>query len=228
VRLDPIGYRKPPGPSIAFSPPQSPLPKMLLFADYASGLEELMTQFAVTAKAHKGELFFVKGLPEPNAGALSYFGLSAETDLPAIVIHDTDKDIKHKVVGVSASTLESSVVAYLDGSLKPFIKSEAIPADNAGPVFTAVADNWMELMEVDTVDSLVMFYAPWYALALRVSAPAPGPNTRFRSWLPVSYPARVRPGLTDRAGGGKRPTWQVRALQEAAPGDDAGGRALRG
>jgi hypothetical protein len=48
---------------------KSPLAKLLLFADYSGGeVEELMSQFAVTAKAHKGQLFFVKGLPEPNAG----------------------------------------------------------------------------------------------------------------------------------------------------------------
>ena len=48
---------------------KSPLAKLLLFADYSGGAaEELMSQFAVTAKAHKGQLFFVKGLPEPNAG----------------------------------------------------------------------------------------------------------------------------------------------------------------
>jgi len=141
---------------------KSPLAKLLLFADYSGGAaEELMSQFAVTAKAHKGQLFFVKGLPEPNAGALSYFGLTADSDLPAVVIHDTDKDIKFKVVGVSAGSLETTVASYLDGSLKPFIKSEAVPEDNSGPVKTAVADNWAELMEVDTADSLVMFYAPW-------------------------------------------------------------------
>jgi hypothetical protein len=78
-----------------------------------------------------------------------------------VVIHNTDKDIKYKVVGVSAGSLESTVASYLDGSLKPFIKSEPVPEDNSGPVKTAVADNWAELMEVDTADSLVMFYAPW-------------------------------------------------------------------
>lgn len=93
--------------------------------------------------------------------ALSYFGLNADTDLPAVVIHDTDKDIKFKVVGVSAGSLESTVASYMDGSLKPFIKSEPVPQDNSGPVKTAVADNWAEVMEVDTADSLVMFYAPW-------------------------------------------------------------------
>ena len=58
-------------------------------------------------------------------------------------------------------TLEAFVKSLLAGELKPYLKSEPIPEDNDGPVKTIVAENFNELVNDETKDVLIEFYAPW-------------------------------------------------------------------
>lgn len=61
----------------------------------------------------------------------------------------------------TAASLRAHVQSIVDGSLKPFIKSEPIPEDNSGPVKILVADNFDELVLQSGKVVLVEFYAPW-------------------------------------------------------------------
>lgn len=48
-----------------------------------------------------------------------------------------------------------------EGSLEPYMKSEAIPESNDGPVKVAVAKNFDEIVTNNGKDTLIEFYAPW-------------------------------------------------------------------
>lgn len=48
-----------------------------------------------------------------------------------------------------------------DNKLEPYIKSEALPEDNSGPVKVAVAKNFQDVVINNDKDTLVEFYAPW-------------------------------------------------------------------
>lgn len=48
-----------------------------------------------------------------------------------------------------------------EGSLEPYVKSEAIPASNDGPVIVAVGKNFEDVVTNNEKDVLIEFYAPW-------------------------------------------------------------------
>lgn len=48
-----------------------------------------------------------------------------------------------------------------EGNLEPYLKSEAVPDNNDGPVKVAVAKNFDEIVTNNGKDTLVEFYAPW-------------------------------------------------------------------
>merc|ERR1712039_142962 len=53
------------------------------------------------------------------------------------------------------------VTEFDEGKLKPYIKSEPIPAENDGPVKIVVGENFNEIVKDPTKDVLIEFYAPW-------------------------------------------------------------------
>eukprot|EP00163_Fabomonas_tropica_P011890 TRINITY_DN2285_c0_g1_i1.p1 TRINITY_DN2285_c0_g1~~TRINITY_DN2285_c0_g1_i1.p1 ORF type:complete len:489 (+),score=191.04 TRINITY_DN2285_c0_g1_i1:245-1711(+) len=61
----------------------------------------------------------------------------------------------------SVDNMRKFVEQYIAGELEPWIKSEPIPADNSGPVTTLVAKNFDEIVNDESKDVLVEFYAPW-------------------------------------------------------------------
>ncbi|XP_033749423.1 protein disulfide-isomerase A3-like [Pecten maximus] len=60
----------------------------------------------------------------------------------------------------SMDTFEKFVNDFLEDKLEPYMKSEAVPADNSGPVKVLVAKNFDEIV-TDDKDALLEFYAPW-------------------------------------------------------------------
>lgn len=115
------------------------------------------------AKANRGKLNFVwidaikfvnhaKGLnlDGEHWPAFAIQDLSASTKYP---LQDLGKDVE-KTVG-------DFVSQFTKGSLKPSIKSEPIPTDQDGPVFTLVADEFDKVVLDDKKDIFVEFYAPW-------------------------------------------------------------------
>lgn len=56
---------------------------------------QIRAALAASAEAHAGKLLFVEGDATTNEGALKFFGLDSNT-VPAVVVHDTEKDLKFK------------------------------------------------------------------------------------------------------------------------------------
>jgi len=88
-------------------------------------------------------------------------GGSAEK-LPAIAAMNIDKRINYPYDGeFTAAAIEKWANGILDGSVKPFYKSDPIPETNDGPVFVIVGKTFEKVVYDETKDVLVEFYAPW-------------------------------------------------------------------
>uniref|UniRef100_A0A672PGB0 protein disulfide-isomerase n=1 Tax=Sinocyclocheilus grahami TaxID=75366 RepID=A0A672PGB0_SINGR len=57
--------------------------------------------------------------------------------------------------------LEKFLQDYFDGNLKRYLKSETIPENNDGPVKVVVAENFDSIVNDESKDVLIEFYAPW-------------------------------------------------------------------
>lgn len=91
---------------------------------------------------------------------LGEFGLTY-TDKPVVGAWDS-KDQKFVMQDeFSMDNLEKFVKELLDGKLKPYLKSEPIPASNDEPVKVVVAEQFNEIVNDESKDVLIEFYAPW-------------------------------------------------------------------
>ncbi|XP_065060543.1 protein disulfide-isomerase A3-like [Rhopilema esculentum] len=61
----------------------------------------------------------------------------------------------------SVANLEKFVNDFVDGKLKPYIKSEPIPENNDGPVKVVVGETFKDIVLDETKDVLIEMYAPW-------------------------------------------------------------------
>ncbi|XP_076846743.1 protein disulfide isomerase family A, member 7 [Brachyhypopomus gauderio] len=91
------------------------------------------------------------------------FGLSDGGELPIITIRSTagHKYTMQEEFTSDGTSLETFLRNYFAGRLKPYIKSEAAPESNDGPVKVVVADTFEEIVNDPEKDVLVEFYAPW-------------------------------------------------------------------
>lgn len=82
---------------------------------------------------------------------------------PALVIHDTEKDLKYTFSGKEFS--KESIAHFFDefvkGTLKPKYKSEPIPEKNDGPVIEVVHDTFTKIVGDNKKDVFLEIYAPW-------------------------------------------------------------------
>lgn len=92
---------------------------------------------------------------------LDTFGLSSDNDevVVAIVSDDGMKyPMKEKF---SVDTFRDYLKNYFEGNVEPFIKSEEVPETNDGPVTVVVGKTFNEIVNDETKDVLIEFYAPW-------------------------------------------------------------------
>ncbi|BFY97061.1 hypothetical protein BsWGS_00101 [Bradybaena similaris] len=61
----------------------------------------------------------------------------------------------------SVESFEQFVRAFLAGKIEPYIKSEPVPVSNDAPVKVVVAKNFDDIVNDETKDVLIEFYAPW-------------------------------------------------------------------
>ncbi|XP_060116226.1 LOW QUALITY PROTEIN: protein disulfide-isomerase A3 [Heteronotia binoei] len=95
---------------------------------------------------------------------LSEFGLESTTgDLPVVAIRTAkgEKYVMQEEFSRDGKALERFLQDYFDGNLKKYLKSEPIPENNDGPVKVVVAENFDELVNDESKDVFVEFYAPW-------------------------------------------------------------------
>jgi len=98
-------------------------------------------------------------------------GIDTE-QLPGAVIMPTSGNAKFvfdKNAGFSVDAIESFVKDYLDGKLKPTVRSEPIPATNDAPVKVVVANTFDQLVWESDNDVFIEFYAPWCGHCKRVA-----------------------------------------------------------
>jgi len=92
---------------------------------------------------------------------LGEMGLVYGGDKPVVAARNA-ADQKFVMTDVfSMDTLEKFVSDVLEGNLEPYLKSEAVPANNDAPVKVVVAKNFEEIVNDPTKDVLIEFYAPW-------------------------------------------------------------------
>lgn len=79
-----------------------------------------------------------------------------------MLVHD-EQNAKYdfRATTVTLETVTAFVNDFVNGSLKPFLKSEEIPATNDEPVKVVVGNSFDDLVINTTADVLVEFYAPW-------------------------------------------------------------------
>ncbi|KAM4747715.1 protein disulfide-isomerase A3 [Rhinophrynus dorsalis] len=95
---------------------------------------------------------------------LTELGLDASTgDLPVVGIKTAkgEKYVMQEEFSRDGKALERFLQDYFDGKLKKYLKSESVPENNDGPVKVVVAENFDELVNDESKDVLIEFYAPW-------------------------------------------------------------------
>ncbi|XP_039622871.1 protein disulfide isomerase family A, member 7 [Polypterus senegalus] len=98
------------------------------------------------------------------AEELSEFGVEDTTgELPVVVIKTLtgEKYIMQDEFTRDGLALEHFVEDYFAKNLKRYVKSEPIPEKNDGPVKVVVAETFDEIVNDQSKDVLIEFYAPW-------------------------------------------------------------------
>uniref|UniRef100_A0A3Q3X2F3 Protein disulfide-isomerase n=1 Tax=Mola mola TaxID=94237 RepID=A0A3Q3X2F3_MOLML len=96
-------------------------------------------------------------------GVLSEFGLEPNSDAPVVALRTAkgDKYAMSETFTSDGKALERFLQDYFEGTLKRYLKSEPVPETNDGPVKVLVAENFDSIVNDDSKDVLIEFYAPW-------------------------------------------------------------------
>jgi len=137
----------------------------LLFVDSAADASpEVKAAFATTAEAFKGRALFVTVAPTEDR-IVSYFGVTKE-QMPTAVLVSMPEGEPMKKYSFDGKVLDvKSLTGFADsffaGTLKPFLKSEEVPAGPDNGVTVVVGKNFKEVALDASKDVLLEFYAPW-------------------------------------------------------------------
>nr|XP_018906685.1 PREDICTED: LOW QUALITY PROTEIN: protein disulfide-isomerase A3 [Bemisia tabaci] len=114
------------------------------------------------AQNFKDDFTFAISAKDDFQHELNEYGLDfVPTDKPVILARSKDSKKYILKEEFSVETFEDFLQKLKDGELEPYLKSEPIPDDNSGPVITAVAKNFDDVVINNGKDTLVEFYAPW-------------------------------------------------------------------
>ncbi|TKS68467.1 Protein disulfide-isomerase A2 [Collichthys lucidus] len=116
------------------------------------------------AKQFKGKmLFIVIDVTESLSHVLSYFGVSPSDAPTARIINmESGKKFNIPTEDLTPESLTQLCQEVVDGTAKPYYKSEDIPEDwNKGPVKVLVGKNFESVALDPTKNVFVEFYAPW-------------------------------------------------------------------
>ncbi|XP_033940961.1 LOW QUALITY PROTEIN: protein disulfide-isomerase A2 [Pseudochaenichthys georgianus] len=124
----------------------------------------LLDEFRTIAKEFKGKmLFVVLDVTDAMTHVLNYFGVS-EKDAPTVRIINMETGKKFNIDSgdLNTNSMRQLCLDVLEGTAKPYFKSEEIPEDwNKGPVKVLVAKNFESVALDPTKNVFVEFYAPW-------------------------------------------------------------------
>ncbi|KAJ7590992.1 thioredoxin-like protein [Mycena floridula] len=142
----------------------SPKPLAYLFLDPTSDKkDEQLAAIKPVAQKYKSKMNFV-WIDAIKFGDHAK-GLNLhEAKWPSFVIQDLATQLKYpfdQSLDVTADGVAEWVVRYLDGGLKPELKSQPIPESQDESVFTLVGKQFDEVVFDDAKDVFVEFYASW-------------------------------------------------------------------
>jgi len=147
---------------------KSPLVVVYFNVDYVKdvkGSNYVRNRVIKVAQKLKGEnlkLRFAISNVEEFKAELAEFGIDNPTSDAKYIIGRGANDEKYKFEGeYSVENLEKFARDLLAGSLTQYLKSEPLPTDNSDAVRTVVAKNFDEVVNDETKDVLIEFYAPW-------------------------------------------------------------------
>ncbi|XP_043106824.1 protein disulfide-isomerase A2 [Puntigrus tetrazona] len=121
------------------------------YRDVASGFKEKVLFITLDVTSDKSD------------HVLKYFSVSA-SDAPIIRLINIDKVVTYAMEGstINKDTLKTFCQGVLDGTVKPFLKTQDIPEDwDKNPVKILVGKNFNEVAFDETKNVFVEFYAPW-------------------------------------------------------------------
>jgi protein disulfide isomerase family A protein 3 len=115
----------------------------------------------VASEFTKKKLSFAISNKNDFSHELTEYGFTDMTGDKVIVAGHGEKGEKFPMKAeFSPENLKQFAQQLVDGKLEAYMKSEAVPADNSGPVKVLVAKNFNEIIN-DEKDALIEFYAPW-------------------------------------------------------------------
>lgn len=138
------------------------IPLAYLFVDSDEIKEKLIAAVKPIAEKYKGKVNFAT-IDAVAFGAHAQ-NLNLEQKWPAFAIQEVAKSQKYpydQEKEITADSIEKFTKDFLEGALKPSIKSEPVPETQEGPVHVVVANNYDEIVMDNEKDVLVEFYAPW-------------------------------------------------------------------
>ncbi|XP_045904159.1 protein disulfide-isomerase A2 [Micropterus dolomieu] len=124
----------------------------------------LVDESRAVAKKFKGKmLFIVIDVTEALSHVLKYFAVSANDAPTARIINmETGKKFTITAGDLTANSLSKLCQEVVDGTAKPYYRSEEIPEDwDKGPVKVLVGKNFESVALDPTKNVFVEFYAPW-------------------------------------------------------------------
>lgn len=145
----------------------------LMFIDReAEGSDEIITNYEKAAAEHKGEVLFITVSPAENR-IMNFFEIT-EDDLPTAVLVEMPPESQMKKYRYPTSDngehdfsydgINSFLKDFFDGNIKPFLKSDPVPAegdDYEDNVKIIVGKSFEDVALDSSKDVLVEFYAPW-------------------------------------------------------------------
>ncbi|CAR23820.1 protein disulfide isomerase PDI1 [Lachancea thermotolerans CBS 6340] len=129
--------------------------------------------FSKLGKEHRGKINFV-GLDASAFGRHAQ-NLNMKEQFPLFVIHDTVSNLKYglpqlseeefssltKPLELKTKDIAKFIKSFISGKVEPIIKSEEIPEKQESSVFRIVGKTHEDIINDETRDVLVKYYAPW-------------------------------------------------------------------
>jgi protein disulfide-isomerase A1 len=122
----------------------------------------LVEEARKVARNHKGQALFVT-IPKAQDRISGFFGIT-EAELPTVRLVTMGGQMRKYAMPageVNAASMSAFVQDFMDGKLKPTLKSEEPPASQPGPVTVVVGKTFDSVVLDPSKDVLVEFYAPW-------------------------------------------------------------------
>ncbi|GLV37667.1 Endoplasmic reticulum p60 [Carabus blaptoides fortunei] len=144
---------------------QNPLVVAYYAVDYVKnikGTNYWRNRILKVVKQFADDFTFAVSAKDEFQHELNEFGVDyVKGDKPVVFARDENNRKFIMKDEFSMESFEEFLKNMKDGKLEPYLKSEAIPETNDGPVKVAVGKNFDEIVTDNGKDTLIEFYAPW-------------------------------------------------------------------